>query len=387
MVGAVILLLVLQVVSPVAGQSTLNPGNDSDYFNSFSATRTAYYRWRSWILNHPAVLQKVPPAPKATAHSNDDKLNVTVKITPVTVLQVDQARQTVQMAARMEFWWTDPAFAVTEDLAESFTDGNVSLLPSAVTIPSDLLWLPPLLVVEGVNSLEVLRQAYRAEVEQDGTIAITLPYVLSFSCRFDISNYPFDEHDCPITVVDPSSSVNVLPSGDPWESALSQTFGVEGEWDLTGVRENVMFIRSDPSFTQCVVHLRRKTTFFVVLTIVPLVVTSYLNVLVFLLPPDLGDKASYLVTVTISMSVFVSFFNTDMPRGIDKMPAIFRLLIFVTIESLLTLGITLFMLRRGPRQEAALVAEFLPQENGKRESGRNDQQPCGGLESVYLQEA
>ncbi|XP_070198670.1 5-hydroxytryptamine receptor 3A-like [Littorina saxatilis] len=346
MVEAGILLLFLQAVSPVAGQSTQNPVNDSNYFDSLSATRTAYYRWRTWLLNHPAVLQKVPPAPKATGLSADDNLNVTMKVTPATVLHVDQARQTVQMSARIEFWWTDPALAVTDDLAETFTDGNVSLLPRAVTIPSDLLWLPPLIVVEGVSSVEILREVNHVELYKNGTIMTVLPYVLSFSCRFDISNYPFDEHDCPITVIDASFSVNVLPSGYPWESAISQLFGVEGEWDLTGVRENVMVYETGQSYTQCVVRLRRKTTFFVVLTIVPLVVTSYLNVLVFLLPPDLGDKASYLVTVMVSMSVFVSFFNTDMPRGVDKMPAIFHLLIFVSMESFLTLGISLFMLRR-----------------------------------------
>ncbi|XP_070197507.1 acetylcholine receptor subunit beta-type acr-3-like [Littorina saxatilis] len=250
------------------------------------------------------------------------------------------------MSARIEFCWTDPALAVMEDLAETFTDGNVSHMIRAVTIPSDKVWLPTLVVVEGVSTVEILREVNNVELDKNGNIMIVFPYVLSFSCRFDISNYPFDEHDCLVTVVDSSFSVNVLPSGDPWNDAIAQTFGVEGEWDLTGVREKMLVYRSGQSFTQCVVHLRRKTTFFVVLTIAPLVVTSYLNVLVFLLPPDLGDKASYLVTVMVSMSVFVSFFNTDMPRGVDKMPAIFHLLIFVSMENFLTLGISLFMLRR-----------------------------------------
>ena len=52
-----------------------------------------------------------------------------------------------------------------------------------------------------------------------------------------------------------------------------------------------------------------------VMVVCPLVLTSYLNVLVFLLPPNYGDKASYIISVTISVSVFASFFNGDMPRG------------------------------------------------------------------------
>jgi hypothetical protein len=68
-----------------------------------------------------------------------------------------------------------------------------------------------------------------------------------------------------------------------------------------------------------------------VIIVFPLVLTSYLNVLVFLVPPEHGDKASYLVTVTVSLSVF-SFFNEDMPRGLDQTPAIFTLYIFVAAQ-------------------------------------------------------
>jgi hypothetical protein len=78
----------------------------------------------------------------------------------------------------------------------------------------------------------------------------------------------------------------------------------------------------------------------------PLVLTSYLNVLVFLLPPGYSDKASYLIAVTISVSVFASFFNGDMPRGLDSMPRIFSLHIFVLAESFVTLLLSIVVLRR-----------------------------------------
>ncbi|XP_070181274.1 5-hydroxytryptamine receptor 3A-like [Littorina saxatilis] len=212
----------------------------------------------------------------------------------------------------MQFWWIDPVLATTDDLDELFSDGNVSLLPESVTIPSDLLWLPPLVVVESISVSAILREVNEVEVKKNGQIFIELPYVVTFSCPFDMSGYPFDEHDCSVTLVDTSETVNVRPSGTPWDITLSQTFGVEGEWDLVDVVENVLvFENTGHIYAQCVLRLRRKATFYVVLMIVPMVMTSYLNVLVFLLPPDLGDKASYLVTDLISTSFFASFFNLE----------------------------------------------------------------------------
>ena len=126
-----------------------------------------------------------------------------------------------------------------------------------------------------------------------------------------------------------------------------ETYGVAGEWDIVSVEvKNVTSPVRGTSSQAFVLHIRRKTTFYAVMLIVPLVLTSYLNVLVFLLPPDLGDKSSYLVTLTISMSVFASFFNDNIPRGLVSMPRIFSLYIYVLAESFVILLLSLIVLRK-----------------------------------------
>ena len=338
-------LLLSHLVATAVSQS--EPVNASDFSGQYSGSRLAYFRWRAWLLSRPAVVQKVPPVPKMAEANASGGLDVHSVVTPAQILNVDEAHQTVQAAARLLFRWVDPTLAVDSDLAQVFTDGTSSLMPYFVTVPSKVLWLPALVAVEGVSVLEIMQDINELEVQRDGSITVAIPYILTFMCRFDMTGYPFDQHNCSITILDASYSVNVHPSGGPWDSSIAERFGVAGEWDLIDVTEkSLVYPLTGQIYAQFILHLRRKTTFYSVILITPLVLTSYLNALVFLLPPDLVDKASYLVTLTVSMSVFSSFFKDNMPRGLDSMPRIFLLHIFILAESLFTLVMSVVVLKK-----------------------------------------
>ena len=146
-------LLLSHLVATAAIQS--GPVNASDFPGHHSGSRLAYFRWRAWLLSRPAVVQKVPPVPKMAEANASGGLDVHSVVTPAQILNVDEAHQTVQAAARLLFRWVDPTLAVDSDLAQVFTDGNSSLMPYFVTVPSKVLWLPALVAVEGVSVLEL----------------------------------------------------------------------------------------------------------------------------------------------------------------------------------------------------------------------------------------
>ena len=319
--------------------------NASDLPGVHSGNRLAYYRWREWLLSRAAILQKVAPVPQIIADRAIMSMNV--KFDLIGILDVDETQQTVKVFARMEFWWTDMSLAVDDALIHVFTDGKSKEMPIFVTVPSNALWLPYMVIPQGVSTLEIFKDANTADIFPSGEISIVLPNILTFTCRLDMTLYPFDEHYCTISLMDITFTTNLMALDTSMDRALSERYGVAGEWDLVSVEvENVtsrVHGNTNPKF---VLHIRRKTTFYAVMLIVPLVLTSYLNVLVFLLPPDLGDKSSYLVTLTISMSVFASFFNDNIPRGLVSMPRIFSLYIYVLAESFAILLLSLIVLRK-----------------------------------------
>ena len=82
--------------------------------------------------------------------------------------------------------------------------------------------------MEGITALNILNDVEEARIVQDGTAYIVLPLILTFSCRFKMNDYPFDEHHCPITLFDISSSLDIFPSGFPWDTRFHKEFGVSG---------------------------------------------------------------------------------------------------------------------------------------------------------------
>ena len=353
-------ILLFIVVVATCGTSTA-AGNISDFPGDSSGSRLAYSRWQEWLLSRPAVKDKIPPKPTTYASeeeaaqgvytlfsAGEHRFRMNALLNPASVFQVDVASQTVQMSGSLILWWQDPALAIDQNLTEEFTDGNITLMPRAVVVPAHELWLPRIIFLEGITTLNILNDVEEVRILRDGTACVIVPLILTFSCRFKMNDYPFDEHHCPITLYDITSSVEIFPSGYQWDRQFNEDFGVSGEWELLNVTEKTF---SKPSYRgmicpSFVLHLRRKTTFYSVMMLFPMVLTSYLNVLVFLLPPDLGDKASYLVTLTVSMSVYAAFFNTDMPRGLDSMPRIFVLLLFVYAESFCILLMCLAVLKK-----------------------------------------
>ena len=363
-------ILLFIVVMATCGTSAA-ADNISDFPGDSPGSRLAYYRWQEWLLSRPAVKHKIPPKPTTSITEEDaqgvfalfsaskHRLRINALFTPASVYQVDVASQTAQMSGRVVLWWQDPALTVDQNLVEEFTDGNTTLMPLAVVVPAQNLWLPRIIFVEGITTLNILNDAEEARILQDGTTCVILPLILTFSCRFKMNDYPFDEHHCPITLFDISNSLDIFPSGFEWNRRFHEEFGVSGEWELVNVTEKIL---SNPSnggmiYSSFVLHLRRKTTFYSVVMLFPMVLTSYLNVLVFLLPPDLGDKASYLVTLTVSMSVYVAFFNTDMPRGLESVPRIFVLLLFVYAESFCILLMCLAVLKKYAAEKERQDAE------------------------------
>ncbi|KAL8625597.1 hypothetical protein ACOMHN_014685 [Nucella lapillus] len=198
-----------------------------------------------------------------------------------------------------------------------------------------------------------------AAVDAQGTVYFKLALVF-FSCQLIMINYPYDSHICPITFMDVANTINVLPLS----SSYYKEFGLEGEWHMTNITSEKFTLGSSSDLNNIAarfsIHMSRKTTFYSVMVLMPLVLMSYLTVLVFLLPLDQGDKAGYLVTITISVSVFNSFFTSDMPRGLDQLPWIFRLLLMVYAEAFLILLATFFILRKYQHQKQQQDASSLP---------------------------
>ncbi|KAL8624249.1 hypothetical protein ACOMHN_027555 [Nucella lapillus] len=86
--------------------------------------------------------------------------------------------------------------------------------------------------------------------------------------------------------------------------------------------------------------------------LLPMFLTSYLNTLVFLLPVQSGEKISFLVSIFVSTSVFISFFEDVMPPGLNRAPATMKLLTGVIIGNFIVLCLTMLVIQKLHQEQA-----------------------------------
>lgn len=69
-----------------------------------------------------------------------------------------------------------------------------------------------------------------------------------------------------------------------------------------------------------VIYIRRKPAYFIFTLILPCVLLSMLMFLVYLLPPESGEKVSLQITVMLSFTVFQVVITNSMPPTSDIVP-------------------------------------------------------------------
>ena len=93
------------------------------------------------------------------------------------------------------------------------------------------------------------------------------------------------------------------------------------------------------------IKLKRKPLYFIISVILPISMLALLNISVFLLPCDSGEKSGYAMTVFLAFAVFLTIVSSTLPQNSDKICIISVFLIIQTVASTLITIIALGMLR------------------------------------------
>ena len=137
-------------------------------------------------------------------------------------------------------------------------------------------------------------------------------------CQVDMFYFPFDTQTCYINITDTQTGVTLQAL--PVESS-KYVFNQNTMWILTGKKLS----QTGNSFSSTLsweLTLKRQSSYFLMTTIMPLILLSVVGLMVFPLPPDSGEK------VTLSVTCLMSFFLTQlsisehMPTSWTSMPII-----------------------------------------------------------------
>ncbi|KAM3725469.1 Acetylcholine receptor [Dirofilaria immitis] len=263
-----------------------------------------------------------------------------------------------------------------------------------------MIWLPDIVLYNNADGNYQVSIMTKAKLSPNGTVEWSPPAIYKSMCQIDVEWFPFDIQTCEMKFGSwtyGGLEVDLQHRDSHIERAETETlFGFDGEydetvwivdegidlsdyypsveWDILGVpgkRHLKRYPCCESPFIDLTyeIRLRRKTLFYIVYLIFPIVSINFLTVLVFYLPSDGGEKISLCLNILISLTIFFLLLVEIIPSTSLVIPLIGKYLLFTMVLVTLSVIVTVITLNvhfRSPSTHTMpewtrkIFIEFLP---------------------------
>lgn len=129
-------------------------------------------------------------------------------------------------------------------------------------------------------------------------------------------------------------------------------------WDIisTSWKEELTSVEASISFE---LKIKRKPLYVILAVLLPISMLAILNICVFVLPSDSGEKASYAITVFLAFAVFLTIISSTLPENSESIAIFSVFLIVQTISSTLITITALVMIRLNSKPDSDPVPHIL----------------------------
>ena len=236
-------------------------------------------------------------------------------------------------------------FSVTSALFVNWRDEDMSWDPAEYgNITSTFLgykdiWVPELILNNPAQKLDSFGKEWQKIRYYSSGTALWLPGDLVRStCSLNVLYFPFDIQECSIELNAwgyMSSEVKLIPVSDNIDTTL---LSEHGTWNVIKTTARAADVNSASKVTFTFV-LERKSQYVIVNIVLPILFLCLLNVLVFVLPAESGERVSYAITVLLAIAVFMTIVSDTLPKTSEPIPLISY---FLMIDLIVSAVISLF---------------------------------------------
>ncbi|OWF37349.1 Acetylcholine receptor subunit beta [Mizuhopecten yessoensis] len=202
----------------------------------------------------------------------------------------------------------------------------------SITFSINDVWIPNVIIANPVQEFMLLHSKSNTEIirlKRNGVIQLFTGGVLATSCTPNVRYFPFDTHRCEIvfTLLELFHSLHVLDLTYLEENKAMDIVEENAKWTITQERPYVSSF-GDTSFVYVAfpLTLERKPMFFLITIIAPVVVLSILNVCVFFIPAQAGERISFAVSALLSFAIYMTILSSEIPDNSDPVPILSYLL-------------------------------------------------------------
>ena len=129
------------------------------------------------------------------------------------------------------------------------------------------------------------------------------------------------------------------------DTSTYKTFKGNGEWMILHLSRHVEFEKkSGKAFAIFTYRLKRQYLFATINLILPIVLLFVLQLFVFILPVESGERVGVMVKIVIGITVFIIFISDELPKVSEPLPAVcYYLLATMCLFTLMTVAVIINM--------------------------------------------
>ncbi|XP_067658367.1 acetylcholine receptor subunit alpha-like [Haliotis asinina] len=286
------------------------------------------------------LLQHYKPYIRPRRNPNET-VEVVVSYSMASVEALEETTQTVDSSGFLTLQWTDDLLTWNSN-----EYGGIDY----INIPMEKLWFPDLSLTNGLDDLSlILPIGEKARVTSNGSITWFRDLKKRTKCSLDMRHFPFDTQTCSINLIQwvaDIRQVNMTAGIVVIEPSLFQR---NGEWEITGNSKDTFLHTYSGNIIQTEIEFtfifKRKYLYYIITNILPVMFLSVLNLGVFLLPPESGEKVSLCISIVLSYAVFLSAIGGSLPEVSDTVSIFSIYLLTMMFLKVATTLITVFVLK------------------------------------------
>ncbi|XP_071817486.1 neuronal acetylcholine receptor subunit alpha-5-like [Apostichopus japonicus] len=260
-----------------------------------------------------------PRSPRPVLNQNTT-MYVGLQASPVALVSFEEQSQQVVLKSDMQMTWVD------EQLVWDPRDHRGI---ESVSVSTEDIWIPDITVPESTGESFDSKNNLIATVDYEGNILWDTVVVTSTFCKLLVRFFPFDVQHCNITLtpwIHNRKQLETVFTEVQTEEVIIDHFAKNGMWRLSGVTVDDSISKScetcdEYSYVRFTLELERtEASFFALNVILPCILLSMMNLLVFFLPPESGEKISFVMTNVLTLVLFQQLVATMLPASGDDTP-------------------------------------------------------------------
>ncbi|XP_033627849.1 neuronal acetylcholine receptor subunit alpha-7-like [Asterias rubens] len=265
------------------------------------------------LSNRSALLQELlseyGPTSVRPVYNVTKTTTVKFRLLITQLIELDEKYQTIQISGWLTQFWEDEFLTWDPDQR----DGVTSLF-----VHTSNIWLPDTTLYKNVDPKFESYKDISAKVNSTGQVKWSTPVILKCTCRIDARLFPFDIQVCELRFSPWAYDASEVNLQAQEALALHDQYRDDGVWELLKIE----VVRREITYACCLapypelsyfIHLKRRPLFHVLNILLPCVLLSILNLLVFALPPESGEKIQLGMTNLLALVLFQQLITDALP--------------------------------------------------------------------------